>query len=1687
MRRVLLFLLLFGAGLGVLLGISYLRKQERAERIPDQQEEKVLQGRGEEQPFTLIPEELNPREGGEPTQEGPGTAEGQGGILLRGELRCAVMEESARQHKLYDFHAERVEPLGEDLYDIHGITAHTYDPDTEALRSTIVAKRGRARVEYDGIKPVIGLSERVRLFEAEATLHVGFPLVPITLFLPEGEVDLKGEALFSEADVTVEGDGLRSTSRGVDARYGEYRLRLTRDGHVWLRMENGSELELLAKGLDPIDIDRVSVEENEERIRVTVTDGGRVERHGEQRLSLDGRELELNGVVRRADLDGDGELERSFVPEAAHAAGDVVIVRDEGRFTAGEGDATFDSKGRLQHLTMTDRPVIGGWIQAALEGEEGDERVYAELSGVGPLVVDYDSEAAFADFDLPGPARAVTRSGAIALDATDRIDGRLETDGSLEMHLRGEVDGKFRELMLDGTDIDLTGVEAEDGARSLRVRTDAPAHITGEDRRGRPVDVTTNGALEALLEGGRLFIPLAREATIALESERAWHLEVGEVRDFDVDKGSFRADGGVRYHSTLGEGRAARARGYTNEHVEFFGTEEELAEYDLGEGVVEGVGKGKLRARLIALQPDFAHAEGKVELRASGERGSQEIDCEWLETRFEADPRTSDETSFEFEGREVTRCVIRGERSESTVNTRFVKGHGKTLVGEGGRTELELVDIEAFAGVTIEHRGRSNFIGSGERFTWSPVKGARLEARSGERVAARGRFRPDGLPYRLTATWIEFVEGSIEGLSPEITLDREPSAPLLEEEKRATELHSAKADWMSTDELGLLLTGNAHFTGRTRQGRDLELDAGSLHITQVQSSTGKTEDINDLVAWDGFVLTMEDDLVGRGEILQADYRFLRMEGRPAVLDVRGFLWESDNLTYDVQRVLVTTDQGRLLGAPDSEWEGWTASYESLRPFETPDSTIMVMRNPVLRSGPEEIRAQWALFWVDRGEWIDKTQEWLGERGRLELPQPPRRYRTEGSEDEKQVRAPTLFGRFDAAKISEVLKEIYVEGAVEYLVNGETKARLDSMYIDMVDGHGWLQGCELWVDTRISNAPTRLAVRADWLRHSADGSLHADNAVITACSLATPDYYIRSKDMRLVPVDEGASVWEVRMRENRLAFSNGLAIPLPPVTYKSDGKGRPVIESLRFGGDARLGSFVRAALNLELGESVSNAVAKVMAVSPDEVSGSWRFDAAYYGARGVSLGIGNRIRAGDRFWLNTDLDGIYDRGKDKGILKYKESPDDDLRWTLQLRSRYLLSGSEWLDLVMSTQSDPGVQSEFDEGSFVAYERRDTYAHWRKARKDDYYSAMVRVRADGFRNDVERLPDLGMLHGLTPFAEFAGVPLLYTASGDVSYLLRKVGSSDLVSPWDPLFEDGYGSRETLRADTRHRVEAPVDLDLAGIRMTPYAGLVGTAWSDGVDQETTPSRGAALAGARAESSFFRTWGQGVVHGLTPSIDVHTDLGTFEENGVPVYYDELEDPVKGEYVDLGLRSRWRVPGGLRYLDLALIQPHARDVPGGRDGWQPLVTLGDFLGVFYGVPVAIEHDGRYDFDSGETAYSFSRVSLLPVDEVGLEWAYHRGRDDDWLVTLDAMTVGAHWEASPKWQIEGRYTLSQLDNSRLSSTFLVRRVGHDFVLEVIYGFREGDGGSGVSFRIRPILGWRAPSFGKMKLLRRARP
>ena len=327
----------------------------------------------------------------------------------------------------------------------------------------------------------------------------------------------------------------------------------------------------------------------------------------------------------------------------------------------------------------------------------------------------------------------------------------------------------------------------------------------------------------------------------------------------------------------------------------------------------------------------------------------------------------------------------------------------------------------------------------------------------------------------------------------------------------------------------------------------------------------------------------------------------------------------------------------------------------------------------------------------------------------------------------------------------------------------------------------------------------------------------------------------------------------------------------------------------------------------------------------------------------------------------------------------------------------------------------------------------------------------------------------MKGLSPLEKLWGQQLLYTGSADAGYLLLRQGDELPSSPFDPQLDPALGNRQYLRADTRHRLEAPFDTKLAGIRLSPFVALAGTAWSEGVQDQDAPLRAAALAGIEARTTLFSTWRHGVVNTVMPFVGFRGELATVEEGDTPIRVDPRDGPLEGNIADVGIRSRWRVPGGARYLDLSIRASHAQDTaPGEAEGWLPARVLGEYLAAFGDVPFSLMHDGLYDLDDGSVPLSVTSLSVLPRPDLGLELSYNRGLDSANEVLFDAVGFGARWDASRKWQLEGRQTVSRLDSAPLSTNVVVRRLGHDFVFEVVYGFRSGEGGNSIAFRLSLI-------------------
>jgi hypothetical protein len=758
------------------------------------------------------------------------------------------------------------------------------------------------------------------------------------------------------------------------------------------------------------------------------------------------------------------------------------------------------------------------------------------------------------------------------------------------------------------------------------------------------------------------------------------------------------------------------------------------------------------------------------------------------------------------------------------------------------------------------------------------------------------------------------------------------------------------------------------------------------------------------------------------------------------------------------------------------------------------------------------------LWVDREEWRRSGRKVVTETAttpdlRVKVPEegaaqtppvpPKRKPHTPGGRLGKMGAA---MQKLRADPISRILSEAYIQGNVEMTEAGDRRALASAIYLDVLEGHGWVRDADFLDEVGVRGRDQQLRIRAEWLRVSSDFSLRADKATLSFCSYDEPHYVVETGDLRLKPNAGGKIPWDISATRNALRFENGWAIPLPPVVYTEDEEGNPIVENLNLGQSAKFGASIGATFNVGLGKfgnGLGKAFGHLLALPKNSVKGHWSFHADFLGSRGFLFGTGLELRSTDRFRLEAEFSAIPDGNEDKGLIRVDQDERSTLRDWFRARGRYKVSNREWYDIASSIQSDPGVQSEFFESQYYRYEQKDNFLHWRKADDAWLYSASAKVLLED-RTDIEELPKAGVFRGRAPVGSLGDLEILYTGSLDAGYFKRHEGDTSFLEPSDPVpppgvgqrpppgygqYADGFGEREVARVDTEQRFETPFALGFAGLRATPWVSGRATFWDQGQDPDTSPSRVSAIAGFDLSTTFWRRYERDVFHSIVPFVSVHGDLVTEESDGEPVRFDTTEDSVEGRFVDVGLRSRVWNPVSKARFDVEARATYAADLPDGRpDGIQPIGVLGEMLTWMGEMPVGISHDGRYDVEDGITRYSRSFLGFRPHPKWDLEFGYHRGFGDEVVlvdpnvpgtippIDYEAVSAGTRYRATDKWEVELAETISLHDDRGLDNVFLLRRIGHDFVTQVEVGYIAGEG-SRFSINLTPILTWKPGGIG----------
>ena len=1688
MKRVLLFLLLFGTGLAILLLLQETREVD-PEVVPVEDLREPDPGPSDPGIVTPLPDQ-----GGQATITSSGPIEHKQLHPVTGK-------------KLYQLLAEDHHPVPGGI-DLYGVTVRYYDEETGELETELSATEAQvlAKLTENGVE--IEENEPSTFQEVEISVLRGVPLAPLRASAPEVQLRLGDRTLTSESDVLVEGRGLRATGRGLVVEEQASSFRLLENPRVHLRLEDGTRGELTSAG--PISV-AASEEGGLRGVSIEARDKARLDLRVDEPGAIEADVIVLGGETSEAE----GEDEGTFTPRRGSALGSVVLTLHGGEFFGDRAELEFDAAGRPTAATLEEnlRVLLDlGQVEAedlppgvAVEGD----RIPLEASGAGPLRLEAGEPATFR---FGGPVEVRLPTLDATLEASESLTGaRYERSGFASLVASGDAVARYGDVTMMAEEIDLGSFIDRAGTRVASLSATSSTRTSGTLSDGRAFVLETTEGIVVERSSDFLRVPRAGGVDLRVEGEHGFTAQADEVRDLDVDALTFVAEGNVRFEGEPGVGSGHRLEVMDPERMELVGDTDRSARFEIPEGTLEG--------GTISRDGDVLEVSSQVRVDVSVGDQRYELSSRWA--RIDRSGTIEAEADrglvvLDAGGDVRARVTDSGGWSAAT-RSLFLRVRAIEVTAEDGTTGLEPVGLAATGEARFSIDGEFHLEGEGEHLEIGADGTGMLLPSAGERTLVGGELPRDDVEFTASGGRIDFSLDRLEIQDPVIDAVGfgVPLGP--GGESKPGQVVRIVAGRMVSDRRSVLLTDGA-YVGRFAEGeQDWALDAEKVLLSggpaePVEGGAGQEVTVDELLAWGGFTARFGSDLTATGEEVHVlrGAEELRMSGAPAMLLSPRVAWEADWFDVNLSTGFLRAGKGQVRSAGGGD--AWSLTYASVETVELPDTTIQVIREPTAVSEGSELRAAWALFWVDSREWARTRASALGLQEPLDTPVaviPPR----------PAPHPQSIFGRIAEAGVDRWLQEVYLEGNIEYRKNGERTARADAVYFDLIDGHGWMREFDLLVDIPFIDRPERMKLSARWMHHAADGSFRADQAVATLCEFEEPHYVIRIGNLNIEPKTkevvrpredpkpgeddyETAGVadgWNLTADKSEVELFGRMSMPVPalklPVTEDlnvdtsklSLGPLRP----FTFGNDTRLGNFVGTTFTRDLG-GIARGLHKLIAGNRAEfyeVEGQTDLRVSWNGDRGLLGGFTSEMKSPGLYNLEISADGLFDSGEDRGLIRV--DPDDRSTWRhwIRARGRYLLGETEWLDLVLTTQADASVQSEFFEGEFLKYEYDETYAHWRRAEEVNYFSGTLEARLDAFRTDVIEQPSFGHFRARTKVADITDdVPLQYTARTSLGYLKRREGNSNYPSPfaeYDTPFRDGFGETETLRADTEHRLETPFELGQSGLRATPFVEGRATGWLQ--DAETSPALGTSAedparlvlsGGLEIATTFWRAFGGGNYHVLSPFVGYREAFVDEGPSDPLVFYDRTELPQSGRYFDLGVRTRWSNAKSGDTLDVEIIDTYAADVsPGVPDRWLPLRVHGSYLTEVLGMDLGAYHDARYDFERDETPYSRTLVGLKPSEVIEVETGYHSARDQTGSPLYDALSIGARYTFSPKWEIEGRYTHSSLGDGRLASDFAIRRFGHDFVFAFRTRFTLGEGGTSFLFDVLPLIAYKARNPG----------
>lgn len=926
MKKLLLFLALFAAGVALLLWIERPSRRVRGSPLP---------------PVEVFPPE-KPEDAAlaRPGEAPPGAA---ASITVRGpvEYLRRVQEGRNQGRKLWVLSAKDSRPLGNDV-ELFDLTTTFFDAQTgeEVLR--LSAENGRGTVTPQGSGPgsfEAQFGEQVVLSGVEATLLRDAPVVPLVLKAPTLVGRLDSGRLTTEDRVEIEGRGLQASGAGLELVLERGLLRFRRDGAALIEVESGRRATLSCTGELLIE----SPPEADRRIALEAHGDARVELRARESLELEAQVVRLDGRQRRGGAEPFA-FDQLLATEDVHltaANSDFLAERAEIRLAGATGrfDATLSGTPHGRVFLSGDRaaPVDVGGIGAGA--------VSIAFRGAGPLEVSRREQLSF---QLPGPAE-LEWSGAL-LSAARSIAGEFgPSEGDARFTAAGQVIIVRPDESLETERFELVHARAEDGGSRLTAAATGPSRLVSDQDPEHTVTLLTEERVDFAMVGETWHVPRALGVDLTIEGPEGVTAHAAEVRDFSAEPLALEALGDVSFRTAEGAGDGERLvlRGLDNAVVE--GTSDRPVTFSFRH--VEGV------ARRVERTGDLVVAEGVEHASLLHEEGRFELSCGRLlvaeERRTEADGVRVE--TVRFTAREDVQA--RAELTEDTcdvacqqmegVYTRNLRGEeflwsAEELTAAGkvralyrrpesqyeftsdrlvierkdrGAEELRSARLQATGNVVAEVRGDSPMRGEGHELTIDKLGRGRLAAKEGERIRAEGTLPGQETPFSGTASWVVFSDSYFSASAPEFDLWVPPAGG-----EGVAPMHiRAGAQRMELDAADrgvptLSLTGDVRVANLADPESAWSLAARSASL-ETRSLSGVM--IKGLSAQGDVEFQYGPALRALGDsfAIRAEQRRVRIEGRPARVFQNALEWEGDWFEYDLVVHVLSSGKARLRPRP----------------------------------------------------------------------------------------------------------------------------------------------------------------------------------------------------------------------------------------------------------------------------------------------------------------------------------------------------------------------------------------------------------------------------------------------------------------------------------------------------------------------------------------------------------------------------------------------------------------------------------------------------------------------------------------------------------------------------------------------------------------------------------------------------